>query len=71
LQRAAHAVAWGKFVNVGQTCVAPDYALVQEGQRQPFLDGLRAAIEQSYGRSRAGPPTPSWPGSSIPARSPG
>ena len=49
LQRAAHAVAWGKFVNVGQTCVAPDYALVQEGQRQPFLDGLRAAIEQSYG----------------------
>ena len=49
LQRAAHAVAWGKFVNVGQTCVAPDYALVQEGQRQPFLDGLRAAIERSYG----------------------
>jgi aldehyde dehydrogenase (NAD+) len=49
LQRAAQAVAWGKFVNVGQTCVAPDYALVQEGQRQPFLDGLRAAIERSYG----------------------
>ena len=49
LQRAAHAVAWGKLVNAGQTCVAPDYALVQEGQRQPFLDGLRTAIERSYG----------------------
>jgi aldehyde dehydrogenase (NAD+) len=49
LVRAAHAIAWGKFVNAGQTCVAPDYALVQEGQRQALLDGLRAAIEQSYG----------------------
>ena len=49
LERAAHAIAWGKFVNVGQTCVAPDYALVQEGQRQGFLDGVRSAIERSYG----------------------
>ena len=49
LPRAAHAIAWGKLVNVGQTCVAPDYALVQESQRQQFLDGLRAAIERSYG----------------------
>jgi len=49
LSRAASAIAWGKFVNVGQTCVAPDYVLVQEGQRQALLDGLRGAIERSYG----------------------
>jgi aldehyde dehydrogenase (NAD+) len=49
LPRAAHAIAWGKFVNVGQTCVAPDYALVPEGQRQAFVDGVRAAVERSYG----------------------
>ncbi len=49
LQRAAHAIAWGKFVNAGQTCVAPDYVLVQEGQRQAFLDGLRGVVERSYG----------------------
>jgi aldehyde dehydrogenase (NAD+) len=49
LPRAAHAIAWGKFVNDGQTCVAPDYALIQEGQRQAFLDGLRAALERLYG----------------------
>jgi len=53
LDRAAHAIAWGKFVNVGQTCVAPDYALVQEGQRQQFLEGLRAALERSYGTESA------------------
>jgi aldehyde dehydrogenase (NAD+) len=49
LPRAAHAIAWGKFVNAGQTCVAPDYALVQDGQRQAFVDALRAALERSYG----------------------
>ncbi len=49
LARAAHAIAWGRFLTAGQTCVAPDYALVQEGQRQAFLDGLRAALERLYG----------------------
>ena len=51
--RAAQAITWGKFINVGQTCVAPDYALVQEGQRQAFLDGVRTAIERSYGPESA------------------
>jgi len=49
LARAASAIAWGSFVNAGQTCIAPDYVLVQEGQRQPLLEAVRAAIERSYG----------------------
>ncbi len=49
LGRAASAIAWGKFVNAGQTCVAPDYVLVQEGQRQALVDALRGAVERSYG----------------------
>ena len=49
LERAAHSIAWGKFVNAGQTCVAPDYVLVSEGQRQALVDGLRGALERSYG----------------------
>jgi aldehyde dehydrogenase (NAD+) len=49
LLRAASAIAWGKFVNAGQTCVAPDYVLVQEGQRQALVDALRGAVERSYG----------------------
>ncbi|HVP62066.1 MAG TPA: aldehyde dehydrogenase family protein [Myxococcaceae bacterium] len=47
--RAGQAIAWGSFVNAGQTCIAPDYVLVQEGQRQALLDALRSAIERSYG----------------------
>lgn len=54
LLRAAHSIAWGRFVNDGQTCVAPDYALIQEGQRQAFVDGLREALERFYG------PTSGW-----------
>ena len=49
LQRAAHSIVWGKFVNAGQTCVAPDYVLVPERQRQALVDGLRGALERSYG----------------------
>jgi aldehyde dehydrogenase (NAD+) len=49
LARAAHAIAWGKFVNAGQTCVAPDYVLVQEGQREELLAALRASTVESYG----------------------
>lgn len=49
LARAGNAIAWGAFVNAGQTCIAPDYVLVQEGQREPLLASLRASIERSYG----------------------
>ncbi|MEO5722766.1 MAG: aldehyde dehydrogenase family protein [Ilumatobacteraceae bacterium] len=37
---AARRIAWGKFVNAGQTCIAPDYVLVE----QPVHDALVAAI---------------------------
>jgi aldehyde dehydrogenase (NAD+) len=54
LARAAAAISWGAFVNAGQTCIAPDYVLVQEDQRQALLDALRAAAERTYG------PESSW-----------
>jgi aldehyde dehydrogenase (NAD+) len=49
LARAAHAIAWGKFVNAGQTCVAPDYVLVQASERDALVQELRASTLQSYG----------------------
>ncbi len=49
LKVAAHRVAWGKWLNAGQTCVAPDYVLVDEKVRQPFLDELGKAITEFYG----------------------
>lgn len=44
LDHAARLIAWGKFFNAGQACVAPDYVLVDEGIRVQFLDKLRHAI---------------------------
>jgi aldehyde dehydrogenase (NAD+) len=49
LKLAAKRIAWGKFLNAGQTCVAPDFVLVQRGGRESFLAALRAAVEQFYG----------------------
>ncbi|MCR6109895.1 aldehyde dehydrogenase [Bacillus sp. A301a_S52] len=37
LKLAAKRIVWGKFINAGQTCVAPDYVLVHESRRRKFL----------------------------------
>ena len=49
LEAAAARIAWGKFVNAGQTCVAPDYVLVQEAQHDAFVAALTRAIARLYG----------------------
>lgn len=44
LERAARAIVWGKWLNAGQTCIAPDYVLVPESAAGAFLQALvRAA----------------------------
>ncbi|HYC88355.1 MAG TPA: aldehyde dehydrogenase family protein [Thermoanaerobaculia bacterium] len=45
LDEAAKKIAWGKFFNSGQVCIAPDYLLVDESIRDAFLPKLRASIE--------------------------
>jgi aldehyde dehydrogenase (NAD+) len=47
--RAASRIAWGKFVNAGQTCVAPDYVLVHESQERAFIDGTVEHVARMYG----------------------
>lgn len=49
LDRSAQRITWGKFLNAGQTCIAPDYLLVEESIYQPFLDALKKQIEQILG----------------------
>ncbi len=49
LDIAARRIAWGKFVNAGQTCVAPDYVLVEEAAEQPLLDALARTVRDFYG----------------------
>jgi len=46
---AAAKIAWGKFTNTGQTCIAPDYALVHESLYEAFLERISHYISSYYG----------------------
>ena len=49
----ANRLVWGKFVNAGQTCIAPDYVLVSERKRDELVGELRRSIGQMYGATDA------------------
>jgi len=49
LDITARRIACGKFMNVGQTCVAPDFVLVDHRVRAPLVAALKRAILQFYG----------------------
>jgi aldehyde dehydrogenase (NAD+) len=49
LDVAARRIAWGKFFNAGQTCIAPDYVLVEREAEDKFLGGLLRAVHDFYG----------------------
>jgi len=48
LETAARRILWGKVVNAGQTCVAPDYILVPRSFQDKFIDALIAQYKQFY-----------------------
>lgn len=48
LAKAARSIAFGKFVNAGQTCIAPDYVLVPEGKEGAFADLVMARVRRAY-----------------------
>lgn len=49
LEVAAKRIAWGKFSNTGQTCVAPDYVVVHESIYPTFVELLKKTIKDFYG----------------------
>jgi aldehyde dehydrogenase (NAD+) len=49
LTATAERIAWGKFINGGQTCIAPDYAFVHASREREFLDAMKAVITRFYG----------------------
>jgi acyl-CoA reductase-like NAD-dependent aldehyde dehydrogenase len=49
LRMAARRIVWAKFLNAGQTCVAPDYLLVHEAVREPLLRLMKDALRLFYG----------------------
>jgi aldehyde dehydrogenase (NAD+) len=53
LSHAAQKIAWGKFLNAGQTCIAPDYVLVHDSIKDDFLDELKKVIINFFGENPA------------------
>jgi aldehyde dehydrogenase (NAD+) len=49
LKEAAKKIAWGKFLNAGQTCVAPDYVVVPHARVEAFVLEMKRAIANLYG----------------------
>ena len=46
---AARRIAWAKYVNAGQTCVAPDYVLAHKSIANELVDAIRTSITEFYG----------------------
>jgi len=49
LVTTAERIAWGKLLNAGQTCIAPDYLLIKKGLENDFLRAYQQAIVKFYG----------------------
>jgi len=49
LKIAAERIVWGKFLNAGQTCVAPDYVLVERSRHDALLEAMKATITRFFG----------------------
>jgi aldehyde dehydrogenase (NAD+) len=50
LKIAARRIAWGKTLNAGQTCIAPDYLLIHKSLEQPFIEEFKSAVASLHGK---------------------
>jgi aldehyde dehydrogenase (NAD+) len=51
IEKAAEKIAWGKLVNAGQTCIAPDYVLIEQGQESHFVQAFKKACLAMFFRN--------------------
>ncbi len=49
-------IAWGKFINAGQICIAPDYVMVHESKKEAFVQSMIAQIIKHYGEDAINSP---------------
>ncbi|TVZ25290.1 aldehyde dehydrogenase (NAD+) [Gillisia sp. Hel_I_86] len=49
VQLAAKRIVWGKFLNAGQTCIAPDYILIDSSIKKEFIDAVQKEVKSAYG----------------------
>lgn len=52
LKMAAKRIVWGKLLNCGQVCVAPDYLMVHESVKEKLLEEIIVNIEKTYGKDQ-------------------
>ena len=51
LKAAARRIVWGKFLNCGQTCVAPDYIYCHREVKDTLLKQIQKQIRKQFGKS--------------------
>lgn len=56
LESVAKRIVWGKFINAGQTCIAPDYLLVNRQIKPQLVDAMKQCVESFYGNNPAQSP---------------
>ncbi|MEP3837743.1 MAG: aldehyde dehydrogenase [Algibacter sp.] len=49
LKLVARRLVWGKFLNGGQTCIAPDYIIAKSSIKQNLIEALKAEVKNRYG----------------------
>jgi aldehyde dehydrogenase (NAD+) len=56
LEHTAKRITWGKFINAGQTCIAPDYLLVDQKIKPDLINALKKYLQEFYGENPATSP---------------
>lgn len=56
LKKAAKKIAWGKLINAGQTCIAPDYILLPKASEAAFIDYYKAEVELLFFKDKVPDP---------------
>jgi acyl-CoA reductase-like NAD-dependent aldehyde dehydrogenase len=51
LEHTIKRIIWGKFINAGQTCIAPDYLLVNHKIKAELVNGLKKCLQEFYGEN--------------------
>lgn len=49
IKEAAMKIVWGKYLNEGQICIAPDYVLVHESKKNELIEAMKVEVEKKYG----------------------
>lgn len=49
IERAVKRILWGKLMNLGQTCIAPDYVICTKEVQGQFIEAARAQLKEFFG----------------------